>query len=183
VFYSSYIKSTSSCRRAILQTYGSFLSRKCRLQRFFAGNMVNHHFNSWACGEMGYNMVQTSGFWRYLTCFFCTNPRTYCPTHVGKGDTAHDLYNWEIMVLRTSLTKAARHFRVKFFRSTAPKHREKCQQAAMAAAKDWMIGKSWEIFNLQLQSELQISDWNVNFILLIDLVLTTYWLIDWLVGF
>jgi hypothetical protein len=47
---------------------------------------------------------------------------------------------------------------VKFFRSTAPKHREKCQQAAMAAAKDWMIGKSWEIFNLQLQSELQISD-------------------------
>jgi hypothetical protein len=53
----------------------------------------------------------------------------------------------------------------------------------MAAAKDWMIGKSWEIFNLQLQSELQISDWNVNFILLIDLVLTTYWLIDWLVGF
>jgi len=64
---------------------------------------------------------------------------------VGKGDTAHDLTG-KIMVLRTSLTKAARHFRVKFFRSTAPKHREKCQQAAMAAAKDWMIGKSWEFF-------------------------------------
>lgn len=84
-------------------------------------------------------MLKTLGL-EVTNLFFLQKPYDilrYCPTHLGKGDTAQDLtgksYGSEDLPVPVPLG-SHRHFRVKFFRSTAPRHREKCQQAAMAAA-------------------------------------------------